>query len=79
MPKDDLEMEEKPRSFRCENVIGRLVDEYAKSWERSDSWVVRWILRTHFEKQLPISLKPNAIIIAKKKKPTIVNWSGSSK
>jgi hypothetical protein len=58
MAKDDMEMEDEPRSFRCEKAIGRLINQYAKAWERSESFVIKLFLRQQLKDQLPNDLKP---------------------
>jgi hypothetical protein len=68
MPKDDLELEDKTRSFRCENAIGRVLDKYITAWERRESDVIRRILRYALRDELPPALRPKDYSSEEKKK-----------
>ena len=67
MSKDDLELEEYPRSFRCEKALGRIIDKYSKAWERSQAFVIKLGLRKHFENELPAGLRIRDIEMKGKK------------
>jgi len=58
MNKDDMKMEDDPRSFRCEKAIGKVIDNYIIAWERNESDVIRRILRYALREELPPQLRP---------------------
>ncbi len=57
MNKDAMEMEDNPRSFRCEKAIGRVIDNYITAWDRKESDVIRRILRHALKEELPPQLR----------------------
>ena len=74
MPKNPLELEDNPRSFRCPNAVGKLIEKYSTAWERTPSWFVTWILRHHFKDELPPALRPGKL---EPESEITVNWTGS--
>jgi len=58
MTENPIEFEPSPRTFRCERAIGKLIDKYAKAWERDASFVIKMCLRLRFKDELPPSLRP---------------------
>jgi hypothetical protein len=76
MPKDDMELEEFPRSFRVEKALGRVIDKYSEAWERSQAFVIKLCLREKFHAELPSSLQPTATV-KKQNKANYVQWGGS--